>query len=254
MFVPYNQKAGHLPAEISGKSINRFIHAVLRIQAANPVIYFHHTITFAEPVLDLKVAKTIFNRFMKGVMKRYGQCGLAALHVQEKRTNSVIHYHVCFLLFTPDEFPYFKSRLYRDFRTDLFKRWNKLNAGNSVHAANTMESREFDFATINYFCRALRIIDGPTKRSETNWWGQWNKKLINNRSANPSKADVNHCFNELFRRATPDEQTPMADKMHGHGIKGRHRPERLIDNSAFAGFHLRRLQPEHDRELTEICF
>jgi hypothetical protein len=169
--------------------------------AAKPDFYFHQTLTFPKPIYDTKNAKLIFNRFMKGVMKHYGNRGLSALHVQERRRDGTLHYHVCFLIFTPDSFPFAPSRIERDFRTDLYRRWNNLNNGESVHDANRLIPREFDFDTINYFCGALEVSKMPPKRAETNWWGLWNKELVNNCLYNPSKAEVRHWFNEIFKKA-----------------------------------------------------
>jgi hypothetical protein len=38
-------------------------------------------------------------------------------------------------------------------------------------------------------------------RAETNWWGLWNKELINNCSYKPSKDEIKHWFNELFKKS-----------------------------------------------------
>jgi len=201
MFIPIKRKTGHIPTEVSKKSINRFIRIGIKIAEAKPV-HFHQTLTFPQPFPDEKTAKKVFNKFMKGVIKYYGKYGLAALCIQEKRKNGeTIHYHVCFLIFTPDRFPFAPSRLDRDFRTDLFKRWNSVNGGNADRTANALIQHDFGFDTINYFASALEIVEHPPKRSKTNWWGLWNKELINNCSYEPSKHEINHWFNEMFNKA-----------------------------------------------------
>jgi hypothetical protein len=170
------------------------------IMAACPASYFHQTLTFAKPIYDARAAKRIFNKFMKGVFKYYGNCWLA-LHVQERRKDGTLHYHVCFINFTPNRLPFAHSSRYRDFRTDLYQRWHNLNNGESVHRANKLIEHKYNFETISYFCGALEVAEVPPVRAETNWWGLWNKELINNCSYKPSKDEIKHWFNELFKKS-----------------------------------------------------
>ena len=96
-------------------------------------------------------------------------------------------FHVCFLFFSADKLPFCPSRMRRDFRADIFKRWNALNGGNCVHKANQLHEHQFNQDTSLYFSRALIVDDKATSRAETNWFGVFNKQLILDRSTAPTK-------------------------------------------------------------------
>ena len=201
MFVPRKSKKGHAPTVVSRKSVNRFIDAGLRIISANPFLYFHQTLSFPSAVTDAKAAKVVFNKFIKGVLKFYQRHELAVAYVQERRKRGgTLHFHICFLFFNPNNLPYAPSRMHRDFRTDIFNRWNALNGGRAVHIANGLTEHPFNQDTLRYFARAL-VVDGEsTKRAETNWWGWFNKELVLNRSTAPTKQQRKAVFEDFFKK------------------------------------------------------
>jgi len=185
---------------VSRKSVNRFIESGLRIMSAKPFLHFHQTLSFPTPILDGKAAKLIFNKFVKGVLKFYQKHEMAVFYVQETRKDGAIHFHVCFLFFDADKLPYCDSRMHRDFRTDIFSRWNALNDGKAVHAANALTEHQFNQDSLNYFARALVVGDKSTKRAETNWWGMFNKQPVLSRSAVPSRQEKKAMFDAFFKR------------------------------------------------------
>ncbi len=203
MFVPRKSKKGHKPTIVSRKSVNRFIDAGLRIMSAKPFLYFHQTLSFPAPVTDARAAKQVFNKFVKGVLKFYQQHEMAVAYVQERREReNAIHFHVCFLFFDAAKLPYCGSRMQRDFRTDIFSRWNAWNGDKSVHAANTLEPHKFTRETLNYFARALVVAGAAKSRAETNWWGLFNKQVISRRCTTPTKQERKAVFDALFKKPT----------------------------------------------------
>jgi hypothetical protein len=201
MFVPRKLKKGHTLTIVSRKSVNRLIDAGLRIVSAKPCLYFHQTLTFPAPVTDARAAKLTFNKFVKSVLKFYQRHEMAVAYVQERRKrDSTLHFHVCFLFFDAAKLPYCDSRRRRDFRTDIFSRWNALNGGKCVHAANTLEPHEFNHEAMRYFARALAIADDATSRTETNWWGQFNKQAISRRCTAPTKQERKAVFDSFFKQ------------------------------------------------------
>ena len=200
MYIPKKRKRGHALTQVSRKAVNRFIHCGLRIMAAKPALYFHQILSFPKPIYETKVAKAIFNKFMKGVSKYYRDSELAVLHIQERRNDGTIHFHLCFVFFSAEKMPYSPSRMHRDFRTDIYKRWNGLNNLKLVHVANQLKQHEFDLETLRYFCRAVEVPETGTKRPESNWWGLWNKKLVLKHSSPPSMKQTKAAFNEFFKK------------------------------------------------------
>jgi hypothetical protein len=202
MHVPRKAKKGHTPTVVSRKSVNRFIDTGLRIMSAKPCLYFHQTLSFPAPVVDARAAKLVFNKFVKGVLKFYQRHEMAIAYVQERRLNRTLHFHVCFLFFDADKLPYCDSRMQRDFRTDIFSRWNALNGGKSVRAANTLEPHEFNRETVSYFARALVVGDESARRAETNWWGLFNKPVILRRCTAPAKQQRKAMFDAFFKKSS----------------------------------------------------
>jgi|GEM_PF-2770388 len=200
MFVPRKSKKGHTLTVVSRKSVNRFIESGLRIMSAKPFLYFHQTLSFPTPILDGKAAKLVFNKFVKGVLKFYLKHEMAVAYVQETRKDGTIHFHVCFLFFYADKLPYCPSRMRRDFRTDIFNRWNALNDGKAVHAANALTEHPFNQNSLNYFARALVVDDKSTERTETNWWGVFNKQVISHRCTTPTKQERKAMFDAFFKK------------------------------------------------------
>jgi len=213
MFVPRKSKKGHTPTLVSRKSVNRFIESGLRIMSAKPFLYFHQTLSFPAPVLNGKTAKLVFNKFVKGVLKFYQKHEMAVFYVQETRKDGTIHFHVCFLFFDAAKLPYCASRMRRDFRTDIFSRWNALNDGKAVHAANALTEHQFNQDSLNYFARALIVDDKSTKRAETNWWGVFNKQVISRQCTTPTKQQRKAVFDAFFKR-------PRAVNPDGIGTDG----------------------------------
>ena len=225
--------------------------------AAKPVIYYHQTLTFSKPIYDSKSAKRIFNRFMKAVIKHYGNLGLSALHVQERRKDGTLHYHVCFLIFTPDRFSFAPSHFYRDFRTDLYKRWNKLNGGKCAHVANKLIPHEYNLESIYYFCKALEIPDVPPKRAETNWWGLWNEELVNKNPYNPSKNEVRNWFNEIFKKSNTHRSNQIDFEIIPEIIPSEYTNDYIdkkLNRFYFSSEYQSQFQPQNYRELSEIPF
>ena len=184
------------------KAMKRFIGWGLRLMAAKPVYCFHQTLTFPEPVQDPKQAKTTFNRFMKAVDKHYGRNGLVAFYIQEQRANGEIHYHVCFLFFDPQNLPFSPSRMVRDFRTDIFGRWNELNEMKCVHPGCKLKDHSFDLDTLRYFVKATRVMMQPPARRKVVWHGIWNKKSLPEEPfQNPTKHEIQTAFTALFKKA-----------------------------------------------------
>ncbi len=172
--------------------------------SAAPVLYFHQTLTFPPPMLAAKPAKLIFNKFIKGVLKYYQKNELAGVYVQETSKEGRIHFHVCFLFFCVDKLPYCPSRRHRDFRADIFKRWNAANDFKAVHPANVLKEHPFDLKSLEYFTKALIVADDSTTRAETNWWGLFNKQLITSRAATPTRQKKKEVFDAFFKRCLPD--------------------------------------------------
>ena len=137
---------------VSRKSVNRFIEHGLRIIAAKPILYYHQTLTFPAAITDAKTAKTVFIKFIKSVLKFYNKHEMAILYVQETRKKlDAIHFHVCFLFFDEAKLPYCASRIRRDFRADIFKRWlkhSKQMDSKPVHRANRLEEHEYTTSAI----------------------------------------------------------------------------------------------------------
>src|SRR5581483_4048875 len=188
MYHPKKPKKGHAMSTVSRKTMNRFIDCVLRVMAAKPFLYFHQTLSFPNPdfqrpMNDPKRAKETFNRFIKGVIKHYGRYDMAGLYVQERRHDGTYHFHVCFLFFSPNNLPYAPTRMYRDMKTDIFKRWKKLNAeiDKCSRGGNDLTEHQFNLDSAGYFCRAVIVADA-TVRKETNWFGIFNWHLVSNRS------------------------------------------------------------------------
>lgn len=258
MFIPFKRKEGHIQRTVSKKSVNRFLKTGLQIMAAKPKVYFHQTLTFATPVYDARLAKAIFNKYMKAVMKKYKVNGLVALHVQERRNDGSQHFHVCFLIFALHRLPFEPSRLYRDFRTDSYRMWHNLNDGETVHKANRLIPHEFNFETIYYFCQALEVSENPPERAETNWWGLWNKKLVYNSGFKPSKTEVEQWFNEMFKKSKRCSKTQF-NLEDWIGTTTAIIPKQLGD---YSGSHFNRpllhrpnhspLQPEHAEDWDDM--
>src|ERR1039457_4562172 len=106
MFIPKRKKAGHTMNKVSKKSVCNFIERGLRIKAAKPVLHYHQTLTFPEPILEEKHAKSIFEKFMKQVVKAYKDNELSIYYVQERRKDRTLHYHVNFLFFAANKLPF----------------------------------------------------------------------------------------------------------------------------------------------------
>lgn len=196
--IPRKFKKGHLPTFVSRKSVNRFIEFGLRGISAKPHLYFHQTLTFPA-IIEAKPAKRIFNRFIKGVSKFYQRHELAVVYAQEARKSGAVHFHVCFLFLSPENLPFHASRIYRDFRTDIFRRWNALNEGKAVHHANLLKEHSFNRDSLEYFTQALIVADRATSRAQTNWWGTFNKHLILRRSSAPSTREKKDAFRAFFK-------------------------------------------------------
>jgi hypothetical protein len=205
MFVPRKRKSGHIPTLVSRKSANGFIEYGLRIIAAKPYRYFHQVLSFPAAITDAKTAKRHFTKFMKQLLKFYGMNDMACIYAQETRENqNAIHFHVCILFFNPNNLPFCESRMYRDFRTDIFKRWNELNQDKLVHDANKLKERQFNQESLYYFARALNVTDESerTTRTATNWWGGFNTKIIFARSTRPTIQERKVVFDAFFKKPT----------------------------------------------------
>jgi hypothetical protein len=213
MYIPKRRKNGHAMNKVSKKSVNRFIERGLRIIAAKPVLYYHQTLSFPKPIIETKDAKKIFVKFIKQVLKAYRDNEMSIHYVQERRRNGTIHYHVSFLFFDADKLPYAKSRRYRDFRTDIFNRWNRFNDLKAVRVANKLKEHLYDFDSINYFAKGLVVSEGSTERSETNWWGTYNKEYILNRTTAPTKNEVKFAFGIFFKKSSRNHCTVKPSRM-----------------------------------------
>jgi hypothetical protein len=188
----------------SKKSIHRFIAYALRIIEAKPICYYHQTLSFPVLVTDTKAAKKDFLKFIKSTLKRYADNEMAIFYKQEQRKkDNSIHYHVCFLFFNAENLPFYQSRMRRDFRTDIFARWKKCATKGlfePVHDANELNEHQYDLKSIEYFTNAVVVLDKPTKRTATNWWGVFNKHHILNRSVQPTRQQRQKAFSQLFRQ------------------------------------------------------
>jgi hypothetical protein len=193
--------------KVSKKSINRFIERGLRINKAKPVLYYHQTLTFPEPILEETDAKKTFVKFIKQVLKAYKDNEMSIHYVQERRKNGTIHYHLCFLFFDCAKLPYTDSVRYSKLRKDIFNRWNRLNDLNVVHVANKLKEHLFDFDSIDYFAKGLVISEDSTERPETNWWGTYNKEYILNRATAPTKDEVEFAFGTFFKKRSRNHRT-----------------------------------------------
>ena len=202
MFIPKRKKSHHTMNKVSKKSVCNYIARGLRIKAAKPVLHYHQTLTFPEPILEEKHAKSIFEKFMKQVVKAYTDNELSIYYVQERRKDRTLHYHINFLFFAADKLPYVSSRMYRDFRTDIFNRWNGLNGSKAVRRANKLKEHDFDLDSINYFAKGLHVAEGSTERPKTNWWGVYNKEYIDSRSTAPTKQEIKFAFGVFFKQSS----------------------------------------------------
>ena len=231
MFVPRKSKKGHAPTVVSRKSVNRFIDTGLRIMSAKPCLHFHQTLTFPAPIVDARAAKLVFNKFVKGVLKFYQRHEMAVAYVQEKRKrDNTLHFHLCFLFFDAAKLPYCDSRMHRDFRTDIFSRWNALNGDKCVRVANRLELHQFNRETVNYFARALVVGDESTRRAETNWWGLFNKQVILRRCTTPTKPQRKAEFEAFFKKPTAKPPTRPATRTNNYRIatKTNHAGQRTV--------------------------
>ena len=200
-YLPVKRKFGHILTRTSRKSVNRFLLLALRVIAASPVIHFHQTLTFPWKMNDATAAKQIFFRFIKEICAAYAKDGIAGLYVQESRKDEAIHFHVSFLFFRAENLKFSPSRLYIDFRHDIFERWNRLNDLKAVHKANEMKEHKFDMETMRYFTKAIMVDDGLAKREQTNWWGGFNKRIIFRCSQIPSRQEIKAAYNASFKKA-----------------------------------------------------
>ena len=209
MFFPQKQKPKHFSTLVSRKSTNRFIEHGLRVISAKPHLYFHQTLTFPTPILAAKDAKLVFTRFIKCVLKFYRTNSMSVFYVQERRKDRAIHFHVCFLFFCADQLPYAPSRMRRDFRTDIFNRWNRLNGLKAVRVANALIEHQFNLDSLEYFARALIVVDESISRAETIWWGIFNRQQIASRGSAPTSQQKKTVFNNFFTKcAQANESTP----------------------------------------------
>jgi hypothetical protein len=202
MFIPKRRKNGHTMNVVSKKSVKRYVERGLRIKAAKPVLHYHQTLTFPQPILEVKDAKKIFVKFIKQVLKFYKNNEMSIYYVQERRKDGALHYHVSFLFFVADKLPYVQSRIYRDFRTDIFNRWNGFNDFKCARVANKLKEHPFDLDSINYFAKGLHITAEATNRPETNWWGVYNKQYIDSRSTEPTKQEKDFAFGIFFKKSS----------------------------------------------------
>lgn len=207
MYIPKRRKNSHTMNKVSKKSINRFIERGLRIIKAKPVLYYHQTLTFPEPILEEKDAKKTFVKFIKQVLKAYRDNEMSIHYVQERRKNGAIHYHLCFIFFDRAKLPYTDSVRYRKLRADIFNRWNRLNDLKTVRVANKLKEHLFDFDSINYFAKGLVVSEDSTERAETNWWGTYNKEYILNRATAPTKDEVKFAFGIFFKKSSRNHCT-----------------------------------------------
>jgi hypothetical protein len=198
-------KNDHVPLQVSKKAMTCFLSTGLQIMAAKPVCYYHQTLSFPQCMLNATQAKAIFNKFMKATDKKYKKYKMMTFYIQERRFNGAVHYHVCFLFFDSGNLPFCPSRMERNFRTDIFKRWDKANGGNCVHPANAMEVHDFDLETLRYFVKAIEIPDLPPERKEVIWWGVRNSSALAQRLPNAAtKQEIQTTFKELFCKRRKD--------------------------------------------------
>jgi hypothetical protein len=127
----------------------------------------------------------------------------------------------------------------------------------SVHDANRLIHREFNFETINYFCRALEIPDVPPKRAETNWWGLWNEELVNKYHYNPSTNEVRNWFNEIFKQSNRYRNNQINYEIIPEIIPSEYINDYIdkrLNRFYFSSEDQSLLQSQNDRELSEIPF
>ncbi len=221
------------------KSVRCFLSVGLQIEAAKPIHYFHQTLSFPQPVYDAAYAKTTFNRFIKATNKWYRKYGMVILYVQERRANGAVHYHVCFTFFDPSNLPFAASRMERDFRTDIFERWDKTIGGGCVHPANQLRTHTFDFESLEYLVKTVEIPDLPPDRKKTEWWGKRNIKMLPKATSNSAtKQEITKAVKKLF--SSPDEkpkdrtkQNSECDTLEILNI-AQMRPAEFIENDDFA--------------------
>jgi hypothetical protein len=103
----------------------------------------------------------------------------------------------------------------RDFRTDIFKRWNAFNGSNLAHVGNGLEEHEFNLKSLLYFASALTVAEESesTKRGETNWWGGFNNDLILNRSTKPTRQEKRAVFDSFFKKPTLKQRRAAEQRM-----------------------------------------
>lgn len=200
MYVKKRPNNRHLAPVVSRRSVNRFIALGLRIIEATPVHYFHQTLTFPKLVTSSKQAKSRLMQFFKNVTKSYAHCELAIFYVQERRSNGGIHYHVCFLFLCEKNLPFSSSRMEREFRADIFRRWNALNGAECVHPANRLNEHKFDIGSLDYLAK-VKVVATLSKRAETNWWGLHNKRVLYRRSTEPATLQIAALFEAIFRKS-----------------------------------------------------
>jgi len=149
----------HQKVKVSKDSVFNMLKLAARIAYSLPLPAFslHQTLTFPIEIKDEKVAKITFNKFLKSLFKKYAKFDLAAFYMTERRKNEGIHYHVFFFFFDGENLPFHHSRMEKDFRGDVFQRWNELNGGHCVHPANRIKIQRFDKTSIAYYVKTLRI-------------------------------------------------------------------------------------------------
>lgn len=201
MYYPItNFNNRHQKVSVSKDSVMNMLKWASRIAFSLPMPAFslHQTLTFPIEIKDAKTAKNTFNKFLKSLFKKYEKFDLAAFYMTERRKNDGIHYHIFFFFFDGANLPSPLSRMEKEFRSDVFKRWNELNGGDCVHPANSLKIQAFTKNTIAYFVKTLRIPKKQTPRSDTINWGIRGKTVLMKYTKENPKELAKQLFEKLF--------------------------------------------------------
>lgn len=163
--------------------------------------WFHQTATFAgdSPCRhDIKLATIQLNKLLDWLVKKYPE--FSVLWVREFQESKAVHFHL--LLLSWKNRPLSPKTFLRHLRPDVFKHWQKLNAGELDQGGNRMTLppyRAKDIRSFSYLLKNVRIAgDGEPLTRGVHFWGWRNKKLILENSTPLNKSEVSKIFKELF--------------------------------------------------------
>ena len=189
----------HKKIQLSEPTVKRFLGFATSFHY--PHKYYHQTLTFPEVISD-RAAKDKFNTWMNTVLKNYSKSEVGVIYVGEYGSNGRLHFHVLFFFFDRNNLPYAPSRMERDLRTYLYKKWSDLNGGRLVHDANRLTVHHYTVGSLRYFLKNVHIPRKAPKRAKTNFWGHRKKEVFERHRIRIDTTADKELFNLYFKRRT----------------------------------------------------